>query len=75
LDESLVPFSLFPSGSNASRELAAVFGLPIAVAAGGEGYTINAAHRVGVPSVLAEVSGNGLWDDACVGQMTPASSA
>ena len=70
LDESLVPFSLFPSGSNASRELAAVFGLPIAVAAGGEGYTINAAHRVGVPSVLAEVSGNGLWDDACVGQMT-----
>src|SRR4028119_1687076 len=69
LDESLVPFSLFPSGSNASRELAAVFGLPIAVAAGGEGYTINAAHRVGVPSVLAEVSGNGLWDEATVGQL------
>jgi predicted deacylase len=70
LDESLVPFSLFPNGSDASRELAAVFGLPIAVAAGGEGYTINAAHRIGVPSVLAEVSGNGLWDDATVGQMT-----
>jgi predicted deacylase len=35
LDESLVPFSLFPNGSDASRELAGVFGLPIAVAAGG----------------------------------------
>ena len=70
LDESLVPFSLFPTGSDASRKLAAVFGLPIAVAAGGEGYTINAAHQVGVPSVLAEVSGNGLWDEASVGQMT-----
>jgi len=70
LDEALVPFSLFPSGSEASKALATVFGLPIAVSAGGEGYTINAAHRIGVPSVLAEVSGNGLWDEATVGQMT-----
>ncbi len=70
LDESLVPFSLFPSGSDASRTLAGVFGLPIAVAAGGEGYTINAAGRLGIPSVLAEVSGNGLWDEAGVTQLT-----
>jgi predicted deacylase len=70
LDEALAPFSLFPSGSGASKSLAAAFGLPIAVAAGGEGYTINAAHRLGVPSVLAEVSGNGLWDEATVSQMT-----
>jgi hypothetical protein len=70
LDESLAPFSLFPSGSEPSRVLAEVFGLPVAVAAGGEGYTINAAHRVGVPSVLAEVSGNGLWDEESVGAMT-----
>lgn len=69
LDESLLPFSLFPSGSEASRALAAAFGLPIAVAAGGEGYTINAASRLGVPSVLAEVGGNGLWDEAGVAQM------
>ena len=70
LSESLVPFSLFPKGSDASKTLAAVFGLPIAVEAGGEGYTINAAGRLGVPSVLAEVSGNGLWDEALVTQMT-----
>ena len=70
LDESLVPFSLFPADSPASRALAAVFGLPIAVAAGGEGYTINAAGRLGVPSVLAEVGGNGLWSEATVTEMT-----
>ena len=50
--------------------MASAFGLPIAVAAGGEGYTINAAGKLGVPSVLAEVSGNGLWDEASVTQMT-----
>jgi hypothetical protein len=68
LDEALAPFSLYPSGSEASQTLAALFGLPVAVAAGGEGYTINAAHRVGVPSVLAEVSGSGLWEEATVGR-------
>jgi predicted deacylase len=69
LDESLLPFSLFPGGHGPSRALAAAFGLPIAVSAGGEGYTINAAGRMGIPSVLAEVGGNGLWDEAGVAQM------
>ena len=69
LDEALVPFSLFPSGSAASEALAAAFGLPIAVEAGGEGYSINAASRVGVPGIIAEVGGNGLWGEATVGQM------
>jgi predicted deacylase len=69
LSESLNPFSLFPRGSEASKLLASVFGLPIAVAAGGEGYTINAAGKLGVPSVLAEVGGNGMWNEAGVTQM------
>ena len=70
LDEELAPFSLFPAGSEPSRELAAAFGLPIAVAAGGEGYTINAAHRVGVPAIIAEVGGNGLWDEGGVATLS-----
>jgi uncharacterized protein len=70
LDEALIPFSLFPSGSEPSKALATAYGLPIAVAAGGEGYTINAAHRIGVPSIIAEVGGNGRWDEAGVGRMT-----
>ena len=70
LSEALVPFSVFPAGSDASKALAAAFGLPVAVSAGGEGYTINAAARIGVPGIIAEVGGNGLWDEACVVQMT-----
>ncbi|MDE2334643.1 MAG: succinylglutamate desuccinylase/aspartoacylase family protein [Rhodospirillales bacterium] len=69
LSEALAPFSLFPRDSEASRELAAVFGLPVAVAAGGEGYTINAASRLGKPSVLAEVGGNGVWAEDGVAQL------
>jgi predicted deacylase len=70
LSEALAPFSLFPGGSEASQALAIAFGLPVAVAAGGEGYTINAAGRLGVPSIIAEVGGNGLWDEAGVATMT-----
>ncbi|HVJ51294.1 MAG TPA: succinylglutamate desuccinylase/aspartoacylase family protein [Aliidongia sp.] len=69
LSEALVPFCLFPSGSEASRALATAFGLPVAISAGGEGYTINASGRLGVPSIIAEVGGNGLWDEAGVGMM------
>ncbi|MBF9232446.1 succinylglutamate desuccinylase/aspartoacylase family protein [Microvirga alba] len=70
LDESLTPFTLFPSNCEKSKALATVFGLPIAIAAGGEGYTINAAYKVGVPSILPEVSGNGLWGEDTVAEMT-----
>lgn len=69
LSEALAPFSLFPRDSEASRELATVFGLPVAVAAGGEGYSINSAGRLGKPSVLAEVGGNGVWTEAGVEQL------
>ena len=74
LDESLAPFSLYPRGSAASKELAAVFGLPVAVEAGGEGYTINAAGKLGIPSVIAEVGGNGLWDEAGVAALVDGAS-
>lgn len=69
LDESLAPFTLFPNGCEKSKALATIFGTPLAIAAGGEGYTINAAYKVGVPSILPEVSGNGLWNEETVGEM------
>ena len=70
LSESLVPFSIFPKDSEASKTLAKVFGLGIAVASSGNGYTVSAAGQLGIPSLLAEVSGNGLWDEAGVTQLT-----
>jgi uncharacterized protein len=69
LDESLAPFTIFPNGCERSKALATAFGIPIAIAAGGEGYTVNAAYKVGVPSILPEVSGNGLWGEDTVGEM------
>ena len=69
LSEELAPFTLFPNNSEASRALAVAFGLPVAISAGGEGYTINAAGRLGVPSIIAEIGGNGLWDEAGIAAM------
>ena len=69
LDESLAPFTVYPRGCERSKALATAFGIPVAVAAGGEGYTVNAAYKVGVPSILPEVSGNGLWGEDSVGEM------
>lgn len=70
LDEALLPFTIFPSDCEKSKALATAFGIPLAIAAGGEGYTVNAAYKVGVPSILPEMSGNGLWGEDTVGEMT-----
>lgn len=69
LDESLAPFTIFPNGCEKSKALATAFGIPVAIAASGEGYTVNAAHQVGVPSILPEIGGNGLWNENTVGEM------
>lgn len=70
LNEALVPFSLYREGDAKSEELARCFGLPILVASAYEGFTVAAASMRGVPAVLAEASGNGLWDDTTVGQLS-----
>jgi predicted deacylase len=70
LDEGLAPFTIFPASCEKSKVLAAAFGIRIAVAASGAGYTVDAAQKLGIPSILPEVSGNGLWGDATVLQMT-----
>lgn len=70
LNEALIPFSLFREGDQRSEALARTFGLPIAVASSYEGFTIAAASMRGVPSIIAEVGGNGLWDDASVGELS-----
>jgi uncharacterized protein len=63
LIESLMTFTIFPADSAASAKLAGVFGAGIAVASPGAGFAIQAASRLGVPSIIAEVGGNGLWSE------------
>jgi predicted deacylase len=68
MDEFLALFTIFPNWFDRSKALATAFGIP--VAASGEGYTVNTDSRLGVPSLLPEVSGNGLWGSDTVRQMT-----
>ncbi len=70
LNEALVPFSLFREGDQRSEALGRSFGLPILIASLYEGFTVAAASMRGVPAIIAEVSGNGLWDDTSVGQLS-----
>ena len=70
LDESLLPFTIYPRHSEASKALAVAFGLPIAIGSEGKTHSISAASDLGVPSLLPEMSGNGLWSDDSVGELT-----
>jgi predicted deacylase len=69
LDESLTPFTIYPGACERSRELATAFGLPVAIASTNPGHTVSASSKLGVPSILPEVSGNGLWNESTVGEM------
>ena len=70
LDESLMPFTIYPRDSKESQDLATAFGIPIAIASSGTTNSINGGVSVGVPSLLPEVSGNGLRNDDLVGKLT-----
>ncbi len=70
LNESLLPFTIYPRGDAGSKALAVAFGIPIAVASDGKTNSINGAVHHGILSLLPEMSGNGLWDDDSVGELT-----
>lgn len=61
LIEALTPFTLYVEGDPAGLELAQVFGIPLLVSTGPRGTTTAAGFQNGVPSILAEAGGNGLW--------------
>ena len=66
LNEALVPFSIIKrSGIDGldrrATRLAEAFGLPNIVAAEVKGSTVGAAADAGIPAVLAEIGGQGLW--------------
>lgn len=66
LIEALVPFTIvFKSGNeqvdNASLELAKVFGIHYLVRSETPGSAYAAATKAGVPSILAEAGGQGIW--------------
>ncbi len=66
LIEALVPFTIFYESGNAevdekSLELAKVFGIPYLVRSDNVGGTHSAAARAGIPAILTEAGGQGIW--------------
>jgi predicted deacylase len=66
LIEALVPFTIFYKGGDpkvrdASLEMAKAFGIPILVSSETQGGTYSAAAKAGVPAILTEAGGQGIW--------------
>lgn len=71
LIEALVPFTIFHKGGNAqvdatSIEMAKAFGIPILVSSETQGGTYSAASKAGIPAILTEAGGQGIWEAAAV---------
>jgi predicted deacylase len=75
LIEALVPFTIFFRSGNEqvdrmSREMAEVFGIHFLVCSETPGSTFCAASRAGIPSILAESGGQGIWTPEDVARHT-----
>ena len=66
LVEALVPFSIWHASDNAevdrvSLEMAKVFGIPIIVRSESQNSAYSSAARAGIPAMLSESGGQGIW--------------
>lgn len=66
LIEALVPFTIYyktgkPEVDRVSFELARTFGIPFLVRSQGTGSTFIAAAQAGIPAILTEAGGQGIW--------------
>jgi uncharacterized protein len=63
LNEALTPFVLHARGDARAEEIAHRFGIPFVVASDGAGHSYSGAAALGVPAVLAEAGGQGLFPE------------
>ncbi len=75
LNEALVPFTLFQKFGNKeldqkSLEMARVFGIRYLVSSEVKGSTTSAAAMAGVPGILAESGGQGVWHEEHIARHT-----
>ncbi|MGE5579194.1 MAG: M14 family metallopeptidase [Bacillota bacterium] len=69
--EKLIPFTIFcgdadPKVVETSKDMAAAYGIPYAVASSGAGGTYGTTARAGIPAILAEAGGMGILDEESV---------
>jgi hypothetical protein len=75
LIEALVPFTIFFKSGNdrvdqRSLEMAKIFGISYLVCSETPGSTFCAASRAGIPAILPESGGQGIWMPEDVGRLT-----
>ncbi len=61
--EALEPFTIYNAGHAESKALAEAFGIYLLVESDSEYMSISAGPNLGVPAILAEASGQGLWPE------------
>jgi len=64
--EALYPFAIFPDGHEKSAELAIASAFPYVMRSMAMGHSYRAAVGLGIPGVLLESGGNGLWSEETV---------
>lgn len=64
--EALLPFAIYPDGDARSGELAKASGFAHVVRSSASGHSYGAASKKGIPGVLLESGGNGLWSEESV---------
>jgi uncharacterized protein len=62
--EALTPFSIFLEDHASSEALAKAFGIELLVSSTSPGNTCTEAAKAGIPCILAEAGGQGLWPEA-----------
>jgi uncharacterized protein len=65
--EALLPFAIYSDGDARSGELAKASGFAHVVRSSASGHSYGAASKMGIPGVLLESGGNGLWSEDSVG--------
>ncbi|HEX3498869.1 MAG TPA: succinylglutamate desuccinylase/aspartoacylase family protein [Stellaceae bacterium] len=67
--EALLPFAIYADGDSRSGELAMASGFSHVVRSSASGHSYGAASKLGIPGVLLESGGNGLWSEDSVGPL------
>lgn len=66
--EALVPFAIYletddKDVENASRDMANAYGIEIVIRGATPGSAYGAAAQAGIPAIIAEIGGQGIWND------------
>lgn len=66
--EALVPFAIYletdhKEVENASRDMANAYGIEIVIRGATPGSAYGAATQAGIPAIIAEIGGQGVWND------------